>query len=203
MHSTKLTLYTIAFLTSVLYGCTASLSNLQNPKVLDPGQVSTRVGATFLGSLPPSNDLALNIGILRRVEFEAKTDVQSYTLSLRYQLIDSPYVTIAFSKLGIQSKLIQNEYESNPTGALWLPSILVGRDHWYIGAKAAYSTFAGHIQGASRPIIFQNQKWNSYTITGGAIITTSDVNILLEIDDYISPFGSPILIPAIGFSRVL
>jgi len=185
-----------------LNGCTGSLSNLENPKVLNPGEVSSRIGTTFPGNPTPSNDVALNIGVIRRVEVAAKTDLQSFTFALRYQLIDTPYVTLSLSKIRIVSKIVTNENESNPDGALWVPSLLIGRDHWYLGIKPAYSTFTGYIKNSSPLIIFESNKWNSITLIGGAIIRAGYVNFLLEINDYFSRPGSPILIPAIGVSKV-
>jgi hypothetical protein len=186
-----------------LQGCTASLANLESPRVLRPGQVSPQMGAVFYNAPTPTNDAGVKVGIVRRLEAGIKTDLQSGTLLLRYQLLDTPFVAIGLENLGIQDKAIVTFGQSEKSGHAWSPSILIGRDFWYFGAKATYSLFDAKIAGTDPSVIFVSHKWNSVAIIGGIEIRTDYVNILLECDEYIPRMGKRILVPAIGLSGVL
>ena len=196
--------FAFIFLTYFFYGCTASFSNLESPQLLKSGEVTSRVGTSFLESSTPVNDVGLDVGIIWGIEVDAKTDFQSGTISLRYQLIDTPFVAIGLGLLNIQDKVVYSGNQPPPnSGDVWLPSILVGQDHWYIGAKLAYSTFDANVADVNPPIIFERDKWNSITLIGGGIITFEKVNLLFELDEYISHTGKPVLIPGIGVSKLL
>ena len=203
MFTSKIKYFAFIFLTYLFHGCTASFSNLESPKVLKSGEVKSQIGTSFLESPTPVNDVGLDVGIIWGIEADAKTDFQSGTISMRYQLLDTPFVAIGLGLLNIEDKVVYSGNQSDPSGNVWLPSILVGQDHWYLGAKLAYSTFDGNIADIDPPIIFEREKWNSITLIGGAIITIEKVNLLFEIDEYISRLGKPVLIPGIGVSKVL
>ena len=184
-----LMIITILCMIMVLLSSCVSISTLQTPETLEPGDIQVGAGTLVIydeaNGLFPLFEIGGRFGLAKNVDIGFKyAYLNVWVFDAKYQFIEGKIN--ASIDMGASVCKSGNDYYY----ALY-PMVLVGQKHWYAGIKGT-ATIRQHEFGGIAP-----------TIITGARIGKDKFNMLIELNTIINledgNFGVVVL-PSIGFN---